>query len=115
NLSVYSLMALFSALVLPMVTVTIRNYIMDNNGAHAAGLWEAMRRISGYYMMFVSTLLVLYILPRFSEIESKSEFRKEVFNFYKTIMPIFGLGLVVIYFIRNIIIKIIFTSEFVEV
>lgn len=112
KLGSYSVMALFTALLLPLVTVAIRNYIIDSNTVHEAGLWEAMRRISGYYMMFISTLLTLYLLPRFSEINSKSEFRKEVFGFYKTVMPIFGLGLIAIYFLRTFIIRLVLTEEF---
>jgi len=112
NLGSYSIMALFSALLLPLVTVAIRNYIIETNSPHDAGLWEAMRRISGYYMMFISTLLTLYLLPRFSEIHTKSAFRKEVFGFYKTVMPIFGLGLVAIYFLRAFIIRLVLTDAF---
>ncbi len=112
KLGTYSIMALFTALLLPLVTVAIRNYIIDTQSLKDAGLWEAMNRISRYYLMFVSTLLTLYLLPRFSEIETKREFRKEVFSFYKTVMPIFGLGLIVIYFLRSFIIKIVLTSEF---
>ncbi|HLT34565.1 MAG TPA: O-antigen translocase [Aquaticitalea sp.] len=111
----YSLMALFTAVALPIVSVAIRNYIIKTQGLHEAGLWEAMNRISGYYLMFVSTLLTLYLLPKFAEITTKREFRKEVFDFYKTIIPIFGLGLIVIYFLRFLIIKVVLTTEFLAV
>ena len=63
-------------------------------------------------LMFVSSLLTLYVLPRFSEINTKLEFRKEVFSFYKTIMPIFAVGLIAIYFLRHFIIAIVFSKEF---
>ncbi|MEZ4802154.1 MAG: O-antigen translocase [Gelidibacter sp.] len=115
KLGAYSIMALFTALTLPLVRVAIRNYIIKTQSLHDAGLWEAMNRISGYYLMFVSTLLTLYLLPRFAEIETKREFRKEVFGFYKTIIPIFGVGLIAIYFLRTFIIKLVFTSEFTDV
>ncbi len=112
KLSSYSVMALFSAIVLPLVAIAIRSYIIDNIGFKEAGFWEAMNRISKYYLMFVSSLLTLYILPRLSEIDNAKEFRSEVFNFYKTIIPIFALGLLVIYFLRNYIITIVFSNEF---
>ncbi|MCX7550551.1 O-antigen translocase [Xanthomarina sp. F2636L] len=112
KLSSYSVMALFSAMVIPMVAIGIRNYISDNIGLREAGFWEAMTRISKYYLMFVSSLLTLYILPRLSEINNPKEFRNEVFNFYKTIIPIFAGGLLVIYLLRSYIITIVFSSEF---
>ncbi|MCK5401783.1 MAG: oligosaccharide flippase family protein, partial [Flavobacteriaceae bacterium] len=86
KMSSYSIMALFSAIALPIVAIAIRSYIIDNIGYKDAGFWEAMTRISKYYLMFVSSLLALYILPRFSEIDKVKDFRKEVFNFYKTII-----------------------------
>src|SRR5690606_2177279 len=113
--SSYSLMALFSAIVLPLVALAIRSYIIENEGLKDAGYWEGMTRISKYYLMFVSTLLTLYILPRFSEIDTIKEFRAEVFSFYKTIMPVFAAGLVLIYLLRSFIVKLIFTAEFTPV
>ena len=110
--SSYSVMALFSAILLPLVALAIRTYIIDHVGLKEAGFWEAMTRISKYYLMFISTLLSLYILPRFSEIDSIKEFRKEVFNFYKTILPIFALGLLVIYLLRSVIVSVVFSKEF---
>jgi PST family polysaccharide transporter len=112
KLSTYSIMALFSAIVLPLVSIEIRSYIIDNVDQQAAGFWELMTRISKYYLMFVSSLLTLYILPRLSEIDNVKEFRKEVFGFYKTIIPVFGLGLLAIYFLRPFIIIVFSTSEF---
>lgn len=112
KLSTYSGMALFSAIILPLILLFIRSYISDNVSIEAAGHWEAMNRISKYYLMFVSTLLSLYILPRFSEIDNIKDFRKEVFSFYKTIIPIFVLGLILIYLLRHFIILIVLTKEF---
>lgn len=110
--SSYSVMALFSAIILPLVALEVRSYIIDHVGLKEAGFWEAMTRISKYYLMFISTLLSLYILPRFSEIDTIKEFRQEVFNFYKTILPIFGFILVVIYLLRSVIVSVVLSQEF---
>ena len=112
KMSSYSMMALFSAVILPLVLLAIRNYIIDNVGYKDAGFWEAMTRISKYYLILINSLMALYILPRFTEIEGIKEFRKEVFGFYKTVMPAFAGGLVVIYFLRSFLVKGIFSSEF---
>ncbi|MCH7525069.1 MAG: O-antigen translocase [Bacteroidetes bacterium] len=108
----FILMALISGIALPLVFIAIRNYIIDSEGLKEAGFWEAMNRISSYYLMFVNSLMVLYFLPRFAEIDSKKEFRKEVFGFYKKIMPIIGLGLLIIYFLRPFFVALFLTQEF---
>ncbi|WP_027124600.1 O-antigen translocase [Gelidibacter mesophilus] len=108
----FAVMALVTAIAIPMVSIVIRNYIIDEVGIKEAGYWEAMQRISDYYLMFINSLLTLYFLPRFSEIESKQEFRKEVFSFYKRTMPLFGLGLIVIYLIRSFLVPLMFSEAF---
>ncbi|HUH27406.1 O-antigen translocase [Gelidibacter sp.] len=108
----FAIMALVTAIAIPMVSIVIRNYIIDEVGIKEAGHWEAMQRISDYYLMFINSLLTLYVLPRFSEIESKKEFRLEVFSFYKTAMPIFGIGLVMIYLLRSFLVPLMFSDAF---
>lgn len=108
----FAIMALVTAIAIPMVSIVIRNYIIDEVGIKEAGHWEAMQRISDYYLMFINSLLTLYVLPRFSEIESKTEFRKEVFSFYKTAMPIFGIGLIIIYLLRSLLVPLMFSDAF---
>lgn len=110
--SSHSVMALFSAILLPLVALFIRSYLIDNVGIKDAGYWEAMNRISKYYLLFITSLLSLYILPRFSEINSIEEFRKEILNFYKTIIPVFTIVLIVIYLLRSVIVSLILTDDF---
>lgn len=112
KMSTYSLMALFSAVIMPLVAIAIRSYIIENVGYKDAGFWEAMTRISKYYLMLVSSLMALYILPRFSEIDDIKEFRKEVFSFYKTVIPVLAIGLVVIYLLKPYIVVLIFSEDF---
>ncbi|MEC3907242.1 O-antigen translocase [Tamlana sp. 2201CG12-4] len=112
KMSSYSVMALFSAVLLPLVAIAIRSYIIDNIGYKDAGFWEAMVRISKYYLMLISSLIGLYLLPRFSEINDNKAFKKEVFSFYKTIIPILFTGFLLIYFLRKYVVFVIFSEEF---
>ncbi|MFB9058017.1 O-antigen translocase [Mariniflexile ostreae] len=112
SMKTYSVMALFSAVILPLVALAIRSYIIENVGYKDAGFWEAMTRISHYYLMLVTALIALYILPRFTEIETVQEFKKEVFGFYKTVIPFFAMGLVIIYLLKSFIVPVVFSSEF---
>jgi PST family polysaccharide transporter len=112
KLSPYMIMALVSAIALPIVMIIIRNYLTAEIGIKEAGYWTAMTRVSDYYLMFINSLLTLYILPRFAEISSKKAFRKEVFSFYKTIMPVFIGLLILIYFSRSLVISVLFTEDF---
>ncbi|ULC59000.1 O-antigen translocase [Flaviramulus sp. BrNp1-15] len=112
KIGTYSVMALFTAVLLPLVTLAIRSYIIDNVGYKDAGFWEAMTRISKYYLMLVSSLIALYLLPRFAEINDTKEFKKEVFSFYKTVIPVLTVGLLIIYLLKKYVVLAIFSEEF---
>ncbi|RKE98113.1 O-antigen translocase [Ichthyenterobacterium magnum] len=112
KLGPFALMALVSAIAIPIVSICIRNYIIDSIGIKDAGYWEAMNRISDYYLMFISSIMTLYILPRFNEIDNKKDFRNEVFSFYKSVIPIFTLGLIIIYLLKPFIVTLVFSEDF---
>ena len=115
KLAPFTLMALVTTVGLPLIYILVRNYIIDTIGIKEAGYWEAMNRISDYYLMFVSSLITLYVLPRFSEINNKNEFKSEMISIYKSLVPIFALGLFLIYLFRSFIIRIVFTKDFLPV
>ena len=110
--SSYMAMTVFSSMVSPWVYIAIRRRIIDIDGIENAGLWDAMLRLSDYYLMFVTTILTLYILPKLSRLQTDIAFRREIFNYYKTILPLFAGGLIVIYFLRGFIINLLFTPDF---
>lgn len=112
KLSSYAIMALISTTALPAILIKIRNHIIYNEGAAEAGYWEAIQNISAQYMLFITTLLTIYLLPKLTEIKRSKGFRIEVINFYKTIFPVFAVVFLVIYVLRNVIIKILFSQEF---
>ncbi|WP_411767743.1 O-antigen translocase [Winogradskyella sp. A3E31] len=112
KLSPYSLMALTTVVALPLVMIFIRNYIIDEVGIKEAGYWEAVNRISNYYLMFINSLIALYLVPKLEAVHSKSNFRKEVFGFYKSLMPYFLGVLIVLYLLRSFVVRLIFSEEF---
>ena len=112
RLGSFAIMKLVSAISLPLIMIAIRTEIVTVQSATEAGYWEAMNRISNYYLVFFTTLLTLYILPKLSEINDPKAFRKEIFGFYKTILPLFAAGMLIIYVLKTYIIQIVLTDEF---
>ena len=108
-------MALFTAIVTPLVLLVLRNYIIDSQGLTQAGFWEAISRISTYYFMFLSTLLTVYFLPKLSMATSDSETKAIFYNYFKSVFPLFIGVLVVIFFLRSFIVQVLFTEEFLPV
>lgn len=113
NLSKYTAMALTSAACVPLSHILIRTHLTDSFGADAAGYWEAMWRLSGAYLMLVTTTLSLYYLPRLSELNEPLEIKKEILQGYKIILPIAAICGLVIYLLRDFIIAVLFTQDFI--
>ena len=54
--------------------------------------------------------MTIYFYPKIAE--KNSNLKEIIFNYFKTIIPIFVVGLVLIYFFRKFIIQILFSHEF---
>lgn len=115
NLSSYSLMSLFSAIMGPMVYLAIRQNIITTLGVEQAGFYEAMNRISSYYLLFITSVVSLYFLPKLATANSVQQTKSLFWNYYKTILPLFSIGLILIYFLKDFIIHLLFTKQFLPV
>lgn len=108
----YSLMTLVSAAVVPVSQMLLRGYVISEISATEAGWWEAMNRISNMYLMVITTSFSVYYLPRLSELTDRKELRNEIFRSYKVIIPCLLAGFALVYLLRHIVIRILFTPEF---
>ncbi len=110
NLSEYVLMSLVSGVIGSFVLFEIRTDIIEITGLKNAGIYEGLQRISSYYLLFISSIMAIYFYPKLAE--KKSNIKEIIFNYLKTIIPVFIIGLAFIYFLRKIIIQVLFSSEF---
>lgn len=112
KLSKYSLMAITSALTVPVSHLIVRNYIGENLSWDDAGYWQGIWYISTMYLMVITTSLSVYYLPKLSEIQDKAELKKEIFHGYKIIMPIVLVMSLVIFLLKEYVILIAFSDKF---
>ncbi len=97
----FSIMALFTTLCTPAVYFYVRRLIIQYCGLEQAGYWEAMQRLSGFYMLFISTLISIYFLPKLSACRSGNEAKQYIKIYQQFILPVFAIGIVVFYIFRN--------------
>ncbi|MBH0011605.1 O-antigen translocase [Pseudoalteromonas sp. NZS100_1] len=112
KLSRFALMAITSAIAIPVSHLVIRNYLVDNLGWEQAGYWQAIWYISTMYLTVVTTTLGVYFLPKLSEITDKKALRGELLSGYKVILPIVMLVSAVIYVLKDFIVYILFSDDF---
>lgn len=112
KMSSYALMTLVSTVGGSWTYLMIRQNLIELSGIEQAGYWEAMSRISVFYLLFISTVLTVYFYPKLSAANSVVATRNIFMSYYKGILPFFCLGLFVIYLLRQEIIAVCFTKDF---
>lgn len=108
ELLAFMAMSFVSTILLNYVEIDIRLMIKDNITVEDAGYWTAMTNISKNYMVFSTALFTLYVIPKFATITSRKGFKKEVFHIYKTLLPLFGVGMILVYVFRDFVIDLIY-------
>lgn len=82
-------MALLSAVIAPLTLILIRNTIVQNYSINEAGVWDAVNRLSSFYMLFFNTGLSLYYMPKLASLNTDDEFKTELKSYFKTLVPLF--------------------------
>lgn len=108
----YTIMALAAAICVPLSHIFLRELLIDKISLLAAGEWEAMFRLSSAYLVFVTSTLSVYFLPRIAELKTSFEIRSEIKACLKIIIPFLILATIFIYLLRLPIIDFLFTYEF---
>ena len=108
----FSTMALLTAVIAPLTLIFIRNFIVQKYSLQEAGIWDAVNRLSSFYMLFFGSGLSLYYMPKLASLNTENEFKMELKSYFKIFVPLFLLLLIVIFMLKSVLIKIAFTQEF---
>ncbi len=108
----FSSMALLSAVIIPMTLILIRNRIVEQHSIDEAGIWDAVNRLSGFYMMIFSSGLSLYYMPKLASLKTDNDFKYELKSYFKTFVPLFIMMLIAVFLFKGIIIDLAFTPVF---
>ena len=112
KLSHFALMAIISVVFGNLAQIILRNVIISEYNIVYAGYWDAMTRLSGGYLIFASTILSVYYLPRLSELKNYKDIIQEVNYGYKIILPVACVTSFFVYFYQDFIINTLFTEDF---
>lgn len=113
QLGFYALMTLFSSIAFPLVFIAIRNEISTTVSPQAAGYWEAVNQFSYFYFLVITSILLMYGLPKITENTSRAAYQKLVKDYFLKLMPLFGLFLIALFFLRNVAVQVVLTESFI--
>ncbi len=97
----YSLMTILSTLTVPLSQVFVREDIHALYGWDYVGIWQSVLRLSDAFLVFVTTVLMTYYLPKLSQLEDMIFLKKEIRRVQKTLLPLISrYAIHYIYFTR---------------
>ncbi|MFQ2917732.1 O-antigen translocase [Aeromonas allosaccharophila] len=108
----YMLMAITSALTVPVSLILVRNILIAQVGWDATGQWQAVYKISEVYLGVITMALGTYYLPRLASLTSVDAIVSEINNTAKVIIPMVAFMALGVYLLRDVVISLLFTESF---
>ncbi|MGU5559430.1 O-antigen translocase [Aeromonas caviae] len=108
----YMLMAITSALTVPVSLILVRNILIDQVGWDATGQWQAVYKISEVYLGVITMALGTYYLPRLASLSGVDAIVAEIHKTARVIIPIVAFMALGVYLLRDVAISLLFTDEF---
>lgn len=108
----FTLMTLTASLMIPIAQILIRNFITKQISLESAGVWEGMNRISTNYLLLFTSTISVYYLPKLASLQTAGALWGEIKRTYKIILPVLLIVSIMVYLFRYIIIRILFSSNF---
>ncbi|EMF1641885.1 O71 family O-antigen flippase, partial [Escherichia coli] len=108
----YILMAITSAISLPLTLIVIRKILLNMTDITTVGQWQAVWKISEVYIGVVTIALSTYFLPKLSALNDTAKIKNEIGIVLKYTIPFVCVAAVLIFAFRDLIITLLFTNEF---
>jgi PST family polysaccharide transporter len=99
----------------PLLLLLVRDALIDAAGAHQAGLWQATLRLSNMYTLVLVTTLSMYSLPTLSAISEPAKFRQTMMGMVTKMGGAAVIVAMAVYLLRDLIVRVVFTAEFLPV
>ncbi|MCE0812473.1 O-antigen translocase [Buttiauxella sp. S04-F03] len=111
----FAAMPIFAALIMPVSLTIVRNFIVSSSSWNDAGVWDALWKISNVYLMIITLTLNVYLLPKLSSLFHQDLIVKELLKSACAVVAIMISIAVMLFLYKDLIIKLLFTKEFIKV
>ncbi|MDY7841368.1 O-antigen translocase [Aeromonas caviae] len=108
----YMLMAITSALTVPVSLILVRNILIAQVGWDATGQWQAVYKISEVYLGVITMALGTYYLPRLASLHGVDSIVREIHKTASVVIPLVSIMALGVYLLRDVAISLLFTDEF---
>lgn len=112
RLAAFSLMSLSSALLPPLVNIAVRDHLAAAFGWQQVGYWQAVTRVSDAYLLFFTTAINIYYLPKLASTQDRAALAAELHAAARILLPAAAASAALVYACRGWITWLLFSTDF---
>ena len=101
-----------SVAAVPIAQLLIRVDMSERLGWEAVGYWQAVAKISDANKLFVSVIIINYLLPQLSNRHETASALRFLLRFGLLLLALFVIGCGLIYVLRDYLLLIIYSEQF---
>ncbi|KLD79327.1 O-antigen translocase [Xanthomonas hyacinthi] len=112
RLAAFSVMTLTSALLPLLVNIGVRDHLAATFGWQQVGYWQAVSKVSEAYLLFFTTAINVYYLPKLAALRDRAGLLLELRTAYRYVLPAVIALAATIYLCRDWITRLLFANDF---
>ncbi|PRD13031.1 lipid III flippase WzxE [Pantoea coffeiphila] len=112
QLGKFTVMALITAVTLPVAWVMMRNLLQEHAGWEQVGLWQGVSSISDAYLQFITASFSVWLLPTLARLENKADISREIIRALRFVLPAVMAASFCVWLLRDFAIWLLFSSQF---
>ena len=114
RLATFSVMTLSSALLPPLINIAVRDHLAVQFGWEQVGYWQAVSKVSDAYLLFLTTAINIYYLPKLASTHERASLVLELRNAYRYLLPAVVALAAVVYVLRGWVTRLLFSADFMS-
>ncbi|MFC5579819.1 O-antigen translocase [Rhodanobacter terrae] len=112
RLAAFSVMTLSSALLPPLINIAVRDHLAVRFGWEQVGYWQAVSKVSDAYLLFLTTAINIYYLPKLASTHERAPLVLELRHAYRYLLPAVVALAAVVYVMRSWVTRLLFSADF---
>ena len=114
RLAAFSVMTLSSALLPPLINIAVRDHLALQFGWTQVGYWQAVSKVSDAYLLFLTTAINIYYLPKLASTHALAALVLELRHAYRYLLPAVVALAAVVYVLRGWVTRLLFSADFMS-
>ncbi|RDI98001.1 O-antigen translocase [Dyella solisilvae] len=112
RLAAFSVMTLTAALLPPLVNIAVRDHLASSFGWEQVGYWQAVSKVSDAYLLFITSAINIYYLPKLASIGDRAALELELRQAFRFLMPLVVAMALAVYLARDWVTLLLFDTAF---